>query len=833
MSAAWPLTGREEELSAIAAARADPGCQGVVIVAAAGVGKSRLARAAEEAAAQRRRDRARRRCATSSAASVPLGAFAGLIPPGVRSDDTLELMRRSADAIAARRARISGSCWASTTPSCSTRCRRRSSCTSLEAAGVFVIVTVRHGEPCPDAIVSLWKDAGARRLELQRLDDAAVAALVEGALGDPVEQAALRWVVESARGNALYVRELVLGAVEAGSLTFDRGLWRLDGRPAVSSLAGRARRRPRLGARESPSARRSSCWRSASRYTLDELAGLAGFDAVERAEELGMLAVAAAPAAGGEVRLAHPLHGEVVRRALPGLRARSLRLRLAETLERRDPPAPDDALRIARWRLDAGAPIPAGIRFDAARAAILAGDPDLGAQLAQLAVADGAGLPAIVLLGRAHVVRQRFAEAEALLAAAEDGITAGTDAIAYLGQRSFVLLWGLGRREDARALVDRARAWSDDPAWHARLEPLRLSAAGLSQEITGAYAQTSAILAEPEPHPDIRRAIERFHAIAALFAGHVHEAEALAWRNRPAIRCRDEYDLLLLGSLSIIGVESGAAWADLDAYMTAILRDAVRANHGEAAGLAAFTLGHLRFLRRPVPRGGALARRGGAAVRARGLAREPAARPRPAARDRPRDRRGRGGRARARRDARGARRARPGPHPAPVRRARRGLGGAVARRRCGRRPAPACGGRSSATARLRRAARVRGAARGATAARGPSISALARPLRWPAAPRTRRTRGERGARRRALLEAAGSAATAPACTRWRRRPSGGGLRRRRPPGLRPPRRDPRPRAPRPRPWRRIRRRSTGSTWSRDRAHAYARLHVAVARHAAG
>ena len=358
MSAAWPLTGREEELSAIAAARADPGCQGVVIVAAAGVGKSRLARAAEEAAAQ---DGATVHVAraTSSAASVPLGAFAGLIPPGVRSDDTLELMRRSADAIAARARAdqrvVLGVDDAQLLDPVSAALVLH----LAEAAGVFVIVTVRHGEPCPDAIVSLWKDAGARRLELERLDDAAVAALVEGALGGPVEQAALRWVVESARGNALYVRELVLGAVEAGSLTFDRGLWRLDGRPAVSSslvelVAGRV---SALGESERAAVELLALGEP---LTLDELAGLAGFDAVERAEELGMLAVAAAPAAGGEVRLAHPLHGEVVRRALPGLRARSLRLRLAETLERRDPPAPDDALRIARWRLDAGAPIPAG-----------------------------------------------------------------------------------------------------------------------------------------------------------------------------------------------------------------------------------------------------------------------------------------------------------------------------------------------------------------------------------------------------------------------------------------------------------------------------------------
>ena len=61
----WPLVGREAELERIAAARTTGDGPGLVIGAAAGVGKSWL------------------------------GAFAGLIPAGVRADDPLELMRRS------------------------------------------------------------------------------------------------------------------------------------------------------------------------------------------------------------------------------------------------------------------------------------------------------------------------------------------------------------------------------------------------------------------------------------------------------------------------------------------------------------------------------------------------------------------------------------------------------------------------------------------------------------------------------------------------------------------------------------------------------------------
>ena len=73
---------------------------------------------------------------------------------------------------------------------------------------------------------------------LERLGDEAIEALVEGALGGPLEQGALHWITESSRGNALYVRELVLGAIKGGRLRLDRGLWRLAGRPTVGPRRG-------------------------------------------------------------------------------------------------------------------------------------------------------------------------------------------------------------------------------------------------------------------------------------------------------------------------------------------------------------------------------------------------------------------------------------------------------------------------------------------------------------------------------------------------------------------------------------------------------------------
>jgi hypothetical protein len=88
-----PLVGRKSELNWIAQARTG-GAVGVVVHAPAGVGKSRLARAA---LAQVEVEGARTTWvqATRSAASVPLGAFAGAIRADVGSDDPFELLRRS------------------------------------------------------------------------------------------------------------------------------------------------------------------------------------------------------------------------------------------------------------------------------------------------------------------------------------------------------------------------------------------------------------------------------------------------------------------------------------------------------------------------------------------------------------------------------------------------------------------------------------------------------------------------------------------------------------------------------------------------------------------
>jgi hypothetical protein len=195
LAGAWPLVGRDRELHTIASARADSGCHGVVVVAGSGVGKSRLAREAQ-AAAERDGAFVAWIQATRSAAAVPLAAVADLVPDEVRSDDVVALLRRCGEELRARagdRPVVLGVDDAQLLDSASAALVLHLATSSA----AFILATVRAGEPCPDAIVSLWKDDGAPRVELRELSDENVRALVEAALGDPVEEEALDWVGET------------------------------------------------------------------------------------------------------------------------------------------------------------------------------------------------------------------------------------------------------------------------------------------------------------------------------------------------------------------------------------------------------------------------------------------------------------------------------------------------------------------------------------------------------------------------------------------------------------------------------------------------------------
>ena len=82
---------------------------------------------------------------------------------------------------------------------------------------MFVLATVRSGQPAPDAIVSMWKDGAAERLDITPLVLAEVETLLFFALGGSIDGATLRFLATRSEGNPLFLHELVLAALDAGS----------------------------------------------------------------------------------------------------------------------------------------------------------------------------------------------------------------------------------------------------------------------------------------------------------------------------------------------------------------------------------------------------------------------------------------------------------------------------------------------------------------------------------------------------------------------------------------------------------------------------------------
>ncbi len=216
----WPLVGREAELEFLATQLADRSSGGVVVAGLPGVGKSRLVR--EALARLPRGATSSFVAATRAAATIPFGPFTALLPA---SDPTpageLEFFQRAREAIADRgrgRETVLGVDDAHFLDAGSSALVHQ----LVADRRVKVVCTVAAHASAPDAIVALWKDDLAARLELQPLSLDETTTLVEAALGAMVDSGSVRRLWETAGGNPLLVRELVDYAQTSGDSVLHR-----------------------------------------------------------------------------------------------------------------------------------------------------------------------------------------------------------------------------------------------------------------------------------------------------------------------------------------------------------------------------------------------------------------------------------------------------------------------------------------------------------------------------------------------------------------------------------------------------------------------------------
>ncbi|MGV0656047.1 LuxR C-terminal-related transcriptional regulator [Mycolicibacterium thermoresistibile] len=446
MRLSWPLTGHSKELRLIQTAVSDPACDGVVIFGDAGVGKSRIARAALSRLAASG-CQIRWVAATASARRLPLGALAAWAEPDAHH--SLEVVGRVVAEMAA--------------PAGSTTVVGVDDAPLLDDLSTFVVLqliqqrlakvvlTVRDGVPIADGVRELWKSGQFERLDLQPLSKAEMAALVSSAVGGPVDPHAVHRIWQLTQGNPLYLRNIVEQEVAAARLVAPHGYWRWYGDPVVPPGLI-ALIEERIGLLAEPVGDVVDILAVGEPVDLGLLTRLTDPAAVEEADVHGLIAIEDGDRA--LVRLAHPLYGEVRRRRAAVTRLRRLRGLVADELAQTADA--DDLAQVVRRTtllLDSDRRPDVDLFVRAARGAARIGDLPLAERLSGAAVRAGATVEAAIVHARALTWLGRGDQAETVLAAID---VADHTRLAFM--RASNMLWALSDPEGAKRLIGQAAA---------------------------------------------------------------------------------------------------------------------------------------------------------------------------------------------------------------------------------------------------------------------------------------------------------------------------------------------------------------------------------------
>jgi DNA-binding CsgD family transcriptional regulator len=448
----------------IEGALSDEGSSGIVICGAAGVGKSRVAREALDAAVSRG-------CVThwavgtSCARALPLGAFTAWV--GADGADTVQLVRGVIESLTAA-------------PPSATVVLGVDDVHLLDDLSTFVVhqivqrrvakvvLTVRDGEPISTGTQDLWKAGQFDRLDLSPLSDDTTTTLLSATLGGSIDAQAASRLSELVRGNVLYLRHIVEQEVADGRLKMLHGFWHWTGEPTMPcGLVEMIE--SRIGALPADAGAVLDALAVGEPIKLTTLERIAGVDAVEEADNRGLITLDRYDS-GIEVRVAHPLYGEVRRnRAAPTTLRRLRGLVAAELAAADDCDDIQVIIRRATLSVDSDLPPDVDLLCKAANGAIWLADLSLADRLAEAAVRAGAGPEARFL--RAHAVSWlgRGDEAEAILAEIPTARLTDKEHARLTYLRASNMLWALAEPARAKMIIDnasrtttpQARSWID------------------------------------------------------------------------------------------------------------------------------------------------------------------------------------------------------------------------------------------------------------------------------------------------------------------------------------------------------------------------------------
>lgn len=359
---------------------------------------------------------------------------------------------------------------------------------AVNAEVATVALTARAGEPMDSDLVDLWTNGAIERIDVGPLDRDETRLLVESTLGDVTPELDTElWRL--GEGNPLVLHELIEGAVGVSIGKTDEGVWDLTGSLAET---------PRL----------SDLVKSRLRSLSDELRPAMDMVAVgapmpwdiaaaavgERLAELEDQGLVTGSGDSGERKLvaAHPLYGEVLKVHIGEARVRAAYRRLVEAATRVN--LIPDPLQVAIWQRDSGQLVSPELAMAGARAALVRHEPGLTEEL--LRPLDTEDDQVALLLGRALSYRQRFAEAEEVLAGREPSDPEVLGEIASI--RAQNMGFGLGDVPRARKLMEEAAAQIDDSDLRARLTNERAMVSAIHGDFVDSMSASDIVLSDPE-----------------------------------------------------------------------------------------------------------------------------------------------------------------------------------------------------------------------------------------------------------------------------------------------------------------------------------------------
>ena len=581
-------------METIEAAISAPAISGILVCAAEGVGKSRVAREALSAAASQGCE-THWTVGTSSARAIPLGAFTAWAPSGV--SDTVQLLQGVIESLTAASSAtkvVLGVDDIHLLDDLSTFVVHQ----IVQRDAAKVIVTVRDDEPIPAAIQEIWKAGQFDRLDLEQLSLEETTTLLSAALEGSVDSDATQRLWKLTRGNVLYLRNIVEQEVADGRIVQENGYWRWIGDPVMPpGLVDLIE--SRIGALPTPVSDVIDVLAVGEPIEFEVLTRITDAAAVEEAETRGLITLE--PAGSGiEVRVAHPLYGQVRRRRAPHSRLRRLRglvaTELAASSDRDDIGV---VVRRATLSLDSDLTPDADLLVRAANGSVWLADLPLADRLAEAAIHAGAG-PELNFV-RAHALSWlgRGEEAEAVLADIRTSQLTDHDRARFAFLRASNMLWALGDPAGAKELIDEASPITPPGArthidafltvyWFAMDEPdaaVQASKNLVLEDIPVVGAEIAWVLAQI--YADAGRAAE---AVGAADAGY-----AVATRSLDAPHMRFNIVDAEVSALLLSGQVSGALdVAERTRQQAANLPGAAELLGAAVAGRAALGAGDLQ-----------------------------------------------------------------------------------------------------------------------------------------------------------------------------------------------------------------------------------------------